>query len=1281
MPFCTNCGNNLGDNAKFCTKCGKKLVVPPTGTTTPSTTIETKDRVRPSRTSMLLEQKTKNPETTEKIVPKSKREVQSRDSMREDSPSNTSTSVSSPPVSTTTTLRTRSGTRTDSKTTISKTSPKTETTKTETLKTEITKKTETTTTPKTETISTNTTTTPKTETAPKKVVKRTVTNSSQPKTNAQTSDTRESTEPSSRDKVTPSRSSTISSKNTAQIIKQLREYKTRYQVSELKYKETQEKLAKLVQAVKEDRSTRLKDYQSLMKEKEELENRANEAEVAVINIVQKVKENEKRHQQKFQNTLQQSQTQFNLAVNRAKQFEEKFQRLIETMQNVVKQKGGTSGELVGKLAELEQQQNKDLETIDKLKIEKEKMEGNYKVQLEKLKMSNKNSEETVLSLQGNLTKALEELELIKNKMEKQKQKKDDKEYEDEKSQEIIKKLTLKYNKALERLAESEKKLDEQEKTIRSYEDKTSKMVQMVQRNRQEMQNKIDQLTSKLRESSSFSNYKGDVQDKLADALERAEFAETKRQELQQKVTQLEEKLWATEKNLWETEDKSDEQVRQLEAKLLLAQEKLQKLANQKGTTTTAITGEVELTQKQEKMLVKVLKETKLKIQDLETKLKQRTESSDEQSFKQQKRIEQLEKIISEGGSLGMGGGLPGGNLSSLTPEQATKIKKTLQALQERAKKAETRTKELENEIQQLKAGGIGLGIPGGIGGIGIGPPPPPGIGDFAPPPPGIGGDFAPPPPPGMEGEFAPPPPPPGMEGEFAPPPPPPGFEGPPPPPGMLGVPPPPGTGGLGGAGGLKKKVGNIPKPTQSTKSVNWTKIPTRQITKTFWKDIDETVLPIDWEDVERNFSQKVVEKKVVEKTEKKEEVVLISGKREQNVSIFLSTLKRDNDEIRDAILELDDEILSTDRMPQLLECLPTEEELTQIRGWLKKNDNIDQLAKAEKFFTEIEGITELRPRLEAYQFKITFEDRISNIKPTLKTISNALKEIETSKAFRLFCTITLALGNFLNGKTARGGAHGFKLITLSKLADTKSSDNTSNLMQYMIKLCEAKFPEVINITDEMATVSGAAKLSYTSTGGDVAGLKLGLNKMKSALQLIKPTKGDKFHDVIPSSVEEFEPIINEISKDYENIAKRYEVIGNEYGEETKTVPIEEFFQMIDAFYKQWEQAKAEVMKGREVLKKVRKDPLRQKLLSEIQKFDLKKLNKVTEEDKKKKEGGDSILSSIGAIASKIARDRKERQEKKIRAKPSRKKPKESAKLDKILTDIKKMDVNELMNNF
>ena len=48
----------------------------------------------------------------------------------------------------------------------------------------------------------------------------------------------------------------------------------------------------------------------------------------------------------------------------------------------------------------------------------------------------------------------------------------------------------------------------------------------------------------------------------------------------------------------------------------------------------------------------------------------------------------------------------------------------------------------------------------------------------------------------------------------------------------------------------------------------------------------------------------------------------------------------------------------------------------------------------------------------------------------------AIKDCSNSKRFTKFIKIVLALGNFMNGRTARGGAYGFKLSTLTKLADT-----------------------------------------------------------------------------------------------------------------------------------------------------------------------------------------------------------------------------------------------------
>jgi diaphanous 1 len=50
----------------------------------------------------------------------------------------------------------------------------------------------------------------------------------------------------------------------------------------------------------------------------------------------------------------------------------------------------------------------------------------------------------------------------------------------------------------------------------------------------------------------------------------------------------------------------------------------------------------------------------------------------------------------------------------------------------------------------------------------------------------------------------------------------------------------------------------------------------------------------------------------------------------------------------------------------------------------------------------------------------------------------------------------LAVGNYLNGTTPRGGAWGFKFENLDKLADVKTLDNKQNLLQYVITQIEKK---------------------------------------------------------------------------------------------------------------------------------------------------------------------------------------------------------------------------------
>lgn len=50
----------------------------------------------------------------------------------------------------------------------------------------------------------------------------------------------------------------------------------------------------------------------------------------------------------------------------------------------------------------------------------------------------------------------------------------------------------------------------------------------------------------------------------------------------------------------------------------------------------------------------------------------------------------------------------------------------------------------------------------------------------------------------------------------------------------------------------------------------------------------------------------------------------------------------------------------------------------------------------------------------------------------------------------------LAVGNYLNGESARGGAFGFRLDSLIKICDIKMKDNKTSLMLYVVEKMEEK---------------------------------------------------------------------------------------------------------------------------------------------------------------------------------------------------------------------------------
>jgi hypothetical protein len=523
------------------------------------------------------------------------------------------------------------------------------------------------------------------------------------------------------------------------------------------------------------------------------------------------------------------------------------------------------------------------------------------------------------------------------------------------------------------------------------------------------------------------------------------------------------------------------------------------------------------------------------------------------------------------------------------------------------------------------------------------PPPPPPMPGFnippPPPPPPMPGSSIPPPPPPppMPGSsIPPPPPPPPMPGSSVPPPPPPppmpGSSVPPPPPPPPGPkipgapPPPPPPGQIARSNAivaeavvtrppsgpafnytLKKHHGNIvftgakrvglqPKQLKLSqkklKSFNWTKIPPYKIIETIWKDIDDADIHIylkdeykEFEELFSAFQPKPKEKKVEEKKEEKpKEVTFIDGKRSQNCCIMLKAVKLSTDKIKEVLFSNDDSTLEKDVINELLKILPTEEDIAIIE---MNAAQVDKFGTAEKFFYDVSKIDHYSDRLKAFHFMVSFQEYYNDLFEMIKWLQKASDVTVNNEKFKGILQIILALGNYMNSNN-RGGAYGFELTSILKLNDTKTCNSQSkyNLMNYLSKLVDKKFPGLSDFADEMASVKDGEKVNIATVRSLMVMMKSSLKQTECLQKILKRKKTrelEKPEEVIEEDnfVDRLEGFIAGAKKKYETLEallKEAEEQFNKsvklYGEDPKITP-EEFFGIFSQFVTRYKDATKE----------------------------------------------------------------------------------------------------------
>uniref|UniRef100_A0A8C1UVC3 Diaphanous-related formin 2 n=1 Tax=Cyprinus carpio TaxID=7962 RepID=A0A8C1UVC3_CYPCA len=342
---------------------------------------------------------------------------------------------------------------------------------------------------------------------------------------------------------------------------------------------------------------------------------------------------------------------------------------------------------------------------------------------------------------------------------------------------------------------------------------------------------------------------------------------------------------------------------------------------------------------------------------------------------------------------------------------------------------------------------------------------------------------------------------------------------------------------------------------------------------------------------------------------KAKELRILDAKTAQNLSIFLGSFRLPYEEIRDIVLQVDEERLSEALIQNLIKNLPEQKELSNLA---ELKNEYEELCESEQFGIVMSSVKLLRSRLNGILFKLTFEEQVNNIRPDIMNVTFACEAVKKSEGFSMLLELVLLVGNYMNSGSRNAQTFGFNVSFLCKLRDTKSTDQNTTLLHFLAEKCEEKYPEVLKFPDELEHVESASKVSAQILKASLDTMERHIQRLENDIQNFPKTddKQDKFH-----SREQYE----KLSTMHKNMQKLYESLGSYFAFDPHTVSIEDFFGDLANFRSLFMEAVRENHKKREMEEKIKRAKLakekaeREKLERQQKKKELIDMNKEGDE--------------------------------------------------------------------
>uniref|UniRef100_A0AAQ5ZTY6 Diaphanous-related formin 2 n=1 Tax=Amphiprion ocellaris TaxID=80972 RepID=A0AAQ5ZTY6_AMPOC len=377
---------------------------------------------------------------------------------------------------------------------------------------------------------------------------------------------------------------------------------------------------------------------------------------------------------------------------------------------------------------------------------------------------------------------------------------------------------------------------------------------------------------------------------------------------------------------------------------------------------------------------------------------------------------------------------------------------------------------------------------------------------------------------------------------------------------------------------------------------------------------------------------------------KAKELRILDAKTAQNLSIFLGSFRLPYEEIRDIVLEVDEERLSESLIQNLIKNLPEQKELSALA---ELKGEYDELVESEQFGIVMSSVKLLRPRLNGILFKLTFEEQVNNIRPDIMNVTFACEEVKKSEGFHKLLEMILLVGNYMNAGSRNAQTFGFNISFLCKLRDTKSISQNTTLLHFLADKCEENHPEILRFPDELEHVEDASRVSADILKTSLTTMERHIQRLENDIENFPKTddQQDKFVEKMSISFllwlhsrEQYE----KLSTMHKNMQKLYESIGSYFAFDPHSVSVEDFFGDLSNFRVLFMEAVKENHKKREMEEKIKRAKLAKEKAEREKQERQQKKKQLIDMNKEGDETGvmDSLMEALQSGAA--FRDRRKR---------------------------------------